>query len=216
MAKEQGLFRHPFCKGRKTTEIYHYHPVHIVYQTAIRPQSCGIKLQKPQTKQPSFNCLFSWRIMDVIKLEMDQNGQFEMIKYSPRFVPHLSDAALDGLHITNSLPCFSSSDRSSIICGDVLKKSKQPVRRSPWEQSSLAAVDVNKASPRLYFHHFDGFGEILIASAISRQSFTWSERVLLAVWLKRTCKGVWQNSDFTFNHHSWRLHRILEVLRHCG
>lgn len=35
-------------------------------------------------------------------LEMDKNDQFEMIKYSPHFIPHLSDAALDGLHITNS------------------------------------------------------------------------------------------------------------------
>lgn len=41
--------------------------------------------------------------MDAIKLEMDKNDQFEMIKYSPPSIPHLSDAALDGLHITNSL-----------------------------------------------------------------------------------------------------------------
>ena len=34
------------------------------------------------------------------QLEMDKNDQLEVIKYSPHFTPHLSDAALDGLRIT--------------------------------------------------------------------------------------------------------------------
>lgn len=38
--------------------------------------------------------------MDAIKLEMNKNDQFEMIKYSPHFPPRLSDVSLDGLPVT--------------------------------------------------------------------------------------------------------------------
>lgn len=59
MAEEQGLFRHPFYKGRKIAEMYQYNPVHIVYQTVTSPHSFQTKFQKQQTRQPTFNCLLS-------------------------------------------------------------------------------------------------------------------------------------------------------------
>lgn len=37
------------------------------------PDSRGTGFQRQQTKQPGFNCLFSFRKMDAIKLEMNKN-----------------------------------------------------------------------------------------------------------------------------------------------
>lgn len=60
------------------------------------PDSRGTGFQRQQMKQPGFNCLFSFRKMDAIKLEMNKNDQFKMMKRSSRFTPHLSKLSLDG------------------------------------------------------------------------------------------------------------------------
>lgn len=88
--------------------------------------------------------------MDAIKLEMDKNDQFEMIKCRPHFTPHLSGAELNGLLIKvhTSLFFFSSvqMNGSSIKYVDAFNHPKQPDRQSqPASKAAQAEVEDEKA-----------------------------------------------------------------------
>lgn len=104
--------------------------------------SPGTEFQRLHTKQSSFNYLFGWRKMDAIKLEIDKNDQFEMIKYNPQFTPYLSD--LDYILQTSLCRpvclCFRWTTKWSSVRGVVWTKTvwqREPVRVHWWKSIRL-------------------------------------------------------------------------------
>lgn len=73
MSKEQGLFQHPFFKGRKITEIYQYNSQQLV------SRAVGLIFfffLSTRLNNLALIAFFGWRKMDAINLEMDKNDQF--------------------------------------------------------------------------------------------------------------------------------------------
>lgn len=77
MSKEQGLFQHPFFKGRKITEIYQYNSQQNI------SRAVGLIFffffWSNRLNNLALIAFFGWRRMAAINLEMDKNDQFKMM-----------------------------------------------------------------------------------------------------------------------------------------
>lgn len=189
MAGEQCGFDTRFYKRRKKKS---QKSINITWFTSFTSlQSPGTEFQRLHTKQSGFNYLFGWRKMDAIKLEIDKNDQFEMIKHNPQFTPYLSD--LD--YILQMSLCrpvwlsFGWTTKRSSVRSVVWTK-------TVWQREPVRVVKVNKAFPPSIFHPFDGLWVILIASAVGCQSLCSSQSFHWQSGQSQTSKGVCQIWNF--------------------